>query len=163
MYIHNTHTSPPPHPHPSPTHIPIPHPHHSQPFSKPRGWLAWALAGLASAPLVVAAVAAVSSLFVEEVAGRGTVDAVAGIIDLSPTSYIALLTVTSVLAPLLEETVFRGFLLTSLTKYGVVLLWWWRWWCVSKGRDCTVPSTITGTCPPQRQCWSVVCSLVLHI
>lgn len=91
---------------------------HSRPFAKPRGWLAWALAGLASAPAVVAAVAAVVALFVDEVSGRGTVDAVAGIIDLSPTSYIALLTVTSVLAPLLEETVFRGFLLTSLTKYG---------------------------------------------
>lgn len=39
------------------------------------------------------------------------------IIDLDLPNYFSLLTVTSVLAPLLEETVFRGFLLTSLTKY----------------------------------------------
>ena len=31
--------------------------------------------------------------------------------------FLSLLTVTSVLAPLLEEVVFRGFLLASLTKW----------------------------------------------
>jgi len=34
-----------------------------------------------------------------------------------PTALVAVLTVTSVLAPLLEEVVFRGFLLASLTKW----------------------------------------------
>ena len=41
----------------------------------------------------------------------------ARIITLNTPAYVSLLTVTAVLAPLLEETVFRGFLLTSLTKF----------------------------------------------
>jgi len=45
------------------------------------------------------------------------VDAVARIIRINTPTYLSLFTVTAVLAPLLEETVFRGFLLTSLTKY----------------------------------------------
>ena len=49
--------------------------------------------------------------------GGGTVDAVARIISINTPTYLSLLTVTAVLAPLLEETVFRGFLLTSLTKF----------------------------------------------
>lgn len=49
--------------------------------------------------------------------GRGTVDAVSQIIDIDGSTYLSLITVTGVLAPLLEETVFRGFLLTSLTKW----------------------------------------------
>ena len=44
-------------------------------------------------------------------------DAVARIISINTPTYLSLLTVTAVLAPLLEETVFRGFLLTSLTKF----------------------------------------------
>jgi uncharacterized protein len=53
----------------------------------------------------------------QEVGGRGTVDGVAQIIGLDSTSYFSLLTVTALLAPVLEETVFRGFLLASLTKF----------------------------------------------
>jgi membrane protease YdiL (CAAX protease family) len=49
--------------------------------------------------------------------GRGTADSVAQIIDIQGSTYFSLITVTGVLAPLLEETVFRGFLLTSLTKW----------------------------------------------
>lgn len=38
------------------------------------------------------------------------------LISINAPSYVSLMTTTAVLAPLLEETVFRGFLLTSLTK-----------------------------------------------
>lgn len=44
-------------------------------------------------------------------------DVVAKIISLNVPTYASLFTVTAILAPLLEETVFRGFLLTSLTKF----------------------------------------------
>lgn len=88
------------------------------PFRKPDGWASWGLAGISAAPVVILLAGLLLSLFnYEEVGGRGTVDAVAGFIQLSPVSFVSLLTVTSVLAPLLEETVFRGFLLTSLTKF----------------------------------------------
>jgi membrane protease YdiL (CAAX protease family) len=39
------------------------------------------------------------------------------IIGASPLSTASLLGVTGVLAPVLEETIFRGFLMTSLTKW----------------------------------------------
>ena len=53
--------------------------------------------------------------------GRGTADAVAGLLDASSgtvdvATLTSLLIVTAVLAPVLEETVFRGFMLPSLTK-----------------------------------------------
>ena len=51
------------------------------------------------------------------VGGQGTADGVARIISLDFFSYAGLFTTTAVLAPILEETVFRGFLLTSLSKY----------------------------------------------
>jgi hypothetical protein len=49
--------------------------------------------------------------------GRGTVDGVVQMITLDSPTYLSLLAVTGVQAPLLEETVFRGFLLTSLTRF----------------------------------------------
>ena len=49
--------------------------------------------------------------------GQGTADGVARIISLDLPTYASLFTVTAVLAPILEETVFRGFLLPSLTKW----------------------------------------------
>ena len=52
----------------------------------------------------------------QDVGGSGTVDAVSQLISLNSPTYLSLMTTTAVLAPLLEETVFRGFLLTSLTK-----------------------------------------------
>lgn len=48
--------------------------------------------------------------------GKGTVDGVAQLISPNAPTYLCLMSATAVLAPLLEETVFRGFLLTSLTK-----------------------------------------------
>lgn len=53
----------------------------------------------------------------QEVNGKGTVDGVAQILSLDLPSFASLFGVTAVLAPILEETVFRGFLLTSLTKF----------------------------------------------
>ncbi len=49
--------------------------------------------------------------------GKGTVDGVAQIISIDVPTFASLFTITAILAPLLEETVFRGFLLTTLTKY----------------------------------------------
>ncbi|KAG2483568.1 hypothetical protein HYH03_017575 [Edaphochlamys debaryana] len=90
------------------------------PFAKPRGWAFWALLGMLAAPLVVGASAAVLEAVGYERAmagGQGTVDGVASMIDLDTPTYLSLLAVTGALAPILEETVFRGFLLTSLTRY----------------------------------------------
>ena len=89
-----------------------------RPFRPPDGWLSWALLGCCTAPLI----AGTTSLIVEALgynglaAGKGTVDGVVPLISLSGPTYLNLLTTTGVLAPLLEETVFRGFLLVSLTK-----------------------------------------------
>lgn len=41
----------------------------------------------------------------------------AAIISLDLPTYLSLFSVTAVLAPLLEEIVFRGFLLTTLTRW----------------------------------------------
>ena len=54
---------------------------------------------------------------VQAAGGQGTADGVARIISLDLPTYASLFTVTAILAPILEETVFRGFLLTSLTKW----------------------------------------------
>jgi membrane protease YdiL (CAAX protease family) len=103
----------------------------------PRGWLGWGLIGALAAPVVVGSTAALLSfLHYDEyfAAGKGTADAVAGMVEtggggsgdaattttqnaLALVTYIRLFAVTAVLAPLLEESVFRGFLLPSLTKY----------------------------------------------
>ena len=90
----------------------------SQPFRKPRGWLMWGLLGAALSPAVVYVAAVVSEgLGGGDAGGRGTVDAVSSIITMDFSTYASLMATTAVLAPLLEETVFRGFLLTSLTKW----------------------------------------------
>ncbi|EFJ52218.1 hypothetical protein VOLCADRAFT_120396 [Volvox carteri f. nagariensis] len=90
-----------------------------RPFSRPRGWGFWALLGVVASPAVVGSVAALLSVvgYEQAVGGQGTVDGVAGMIDLDLPTYLSLLAVTGVMAPLLEETVFRGFLLTSLTRF----------------------------------------------
>lgn len=88
------------------------------PFRKADGWLAWALAGLAAAPFAILAASSVFTLLPTDVGtSNGTVDAVAGLIESTdPNILVNLVLVTGVLAPILEESVFRGFLLTSLTK-----------------------------------------------
>lgn len=88
------------------------------PFRKPDGWAAWALLGVLAAPaVVVAAGALVDALGVSDPSGRGTADAVSEILSLDGTTFASLFATTAVLAPALEETVFRGFLLPSLAKF----------------------------------------------
>ncbi|GBF93044.1 CAAX amino terminal protease [Raphidocelis subcapitata] len=92
----------------------------ANPFAPGRGWLAWGLAGVAAAPLVVGAAAvALSAVGYEDAVagGRGTVDGVAAMLTVDLPTYARLIAVTGILAPLLEETLFRGFLLTSLSSY----------------------------------------------
>jgi len=91
------------------------------------GWLSWALLGVAASPVAIGAAAAAAAALGElsggaTSGGRGTADAVAGLLDASSgkvdvATLSSLLVVTAVLAPILEETVFRGFLLPSLTKF----------------------------------------------
>ncbi|KAL4420180.1 hypothetical protein ABPG77_008316 [Micractinium sp. CCAP 211/92] len=89
-----------------------------EPFKKPRGWLMWGLLGIALSPLVVYCSALLSeTVGASDASGRGTVDAVSSIITMDFSTYASLMATTALLAPLLEETVFRGFLLTSLTKW----------------------------------------------
>jgi uncharacterized protein len=89
------------------------------PFRFPDGWASWGITGLLVAPLAIVLSSTVFSLLPQDMSsGRGTVDAVAGLVEtVNPWIFANLLLVTGVLAPILEETVFRGFLLTSLTKY----------------------------------------------
>ena len=56
-------------------------------------------------------------LWKQSIGGRGTADGVAAIIALDLPTYLSLFSVTAILAPLLEEIVFRGFLLTTLTRW----------------------------------------------
>lgn len=88
------------------------------PFKKPDGWLAWALLGVVLSPaFVYLASVLVETFGKDDVTSRGTADAVSQIISLDGSTFSALFATTAILAPLLEETVFRGFLLTSLTKF----------------------------------------------
>ena len=90
----------------------------------PPGLFSFRLDGLAWAPLfsvaclpAIGLAASISSFAHPDVesAGNGTIDAVLPLI--SPASLPALLAITAVLAPLLEEVLFRGFILPTLTKW----------------------------------------------
>ncbi len=90
----------------------------SGPLRKPDGWAVWAVAGVLSAPEVVYLVSyIVDSLGAADLSAKGTADAVSQIISLDGVTFGSLFVTTAILAPLLEETVFRGFLLPSLSKY----------------------------------------------
>lgn len=92
----------------------------SNPFDLRRGWVLYGGLGIVAA---TASVVAASTLVVNltgQPPPREEADALLQllpIIGASPTSTASLIIVTGVLAPLLEETVFRGFLMTSLTKW----------------------------------------------
>ncbi|KAK9750778.1 hypothetical protein RND81_02G221400 [Saponaria officinalis] len=90
-----------------------------EPFSLQRGWLLWAGIGLVGALGAIALTGVALSFFGGESPQRET-DALVQLLPLigsSSVSTVCLLGITGVLAPLLEETVFRGFFLTSMTKW----------------------------------------------
>ncbi|KAL6777678.1 CPL13 [Auxenochlorella protothecoides x Auxenochlorella symbiontica] len=88
------------------------------PFRPSDGWLLWALVGIALSPLVVIASATAAAAIWGSAPSdaRGTVDSISQLINVDGSTRAALLTTTAVLAPVLEESVFRGFLLPSLTR-----------------------------------------------
>jgi uncharacterized protein len=91
-----------------------------RPLARRDGWLTWAIIGLLAAPLAIGGAAALCDALgygAATAGGRGTADGVAGLLDMDSATFAALLVVTAVLAPILEETVFRGFLLPSLTRW----------------------------------------------
>lgn len=89
------------------------------PFSLRNGWLLWAGIGFVSALLAIALAGVVLTTFSGETPQRET-DALIRLLPLIGSSSIStacLVGITGVLAPILEETVFRGFLMVSLTKW----------------------------------------------
>ncbi|KAJ7953804.1 CAAX amino terminal protease [Quillaja saponaria] len=90
-----------------------------EPFNLKKGWLLWAGVGLAGAVAAIALTGTATSLFGGESPKRET-DALVQLLPLIGTSSVStacLVGITGVLAPLLEETVFRGFFMASLTKW----------------------------------------------
>lgn len=90
-----------------------------EPFSLKKGWLLWAGIGLFGAIVAISLTGAAMSLFKGENPQRET-DALVQLLPLIGSSNIStacLVGVTGVFAPLLEETVFRGFFMVSLTKW----------------------------------------------
>ncbi|CAN6484596.1 unnamed protein product [Victoria cruziana] len=90
-----------------------------EPFNLQNGWILWAGIGLLGAVGAIAATGAVQGLLSRETPQHET-DALIRLLPLigaSNVSTACLLGITGVLAPVLEETVFRGFLMVSLTKW----------------------------------------------
>ncbi|KAL5553835.1 hypothetical protein UlMin_041236 [Ulmus minor] len=91
-----------------------------EPFSLRKGWLLWAGVGLGGAIAAISLTGAAMSFF----SGGGTpereTDALVRLLPLIGSSSIStacLVGITGILAPILEETVFRGFFMVSLTKW----------------------------------------------
>ncbi|KAG5521205.1 hypothetical protein RHGRI_033681 [Rhododendron griersonianum] len=90
-----------------------------KPFDLQRGWLLWAGIGIVGAVVAISLTGVAASLFRADKPQRET-DALVRLLPLIGSSTIStawLVGVTGVLAPLLEETLFRGFLMVSLTKW----------------------------------------------
>ncbi|KAL0797795.1 hypothetical protein Bca101_052969 [Brassica carinata] len=90
-----------------------------QPFNLRKGWLVWGGIGLVAAVGGIALTGVALSLFSTETPER-EVDSLMQLLPLigsSNISTLSLLGITGILAPLLEETVFRGFFMVSLTKW----------------------------------------------
>lgn len=88
-----------------------------RPFSKPDGWVLWGILGIAAAPFLVSLTLSIFTAAGYTDKGASTVDEVVKIISPDPLTFAGLFAVTAILAPILEEFVFRGFLLTSFTKF----------------------------------------------
>ncbi|EOA38916.1 hypothetical protein CARUB_v10011314mg, partial [Capsella rubella] len=90
-----------------------------QPFNLQKGWLVWGGIGIAGAVGAIALTGVALSLFRTEAPER-EVDSLMKILPLigsSSISTLSLVGITGIFAPLLEETVFRGFFMVSLTKW----------------------------------------------
>ncbi|KAL9253090.1 hypothetical protein AKJ16_DCAP00165 [Drosera capensis] len=90
-----------------------------EPFNLQKGWLLWAGIGLAGALGSIALLGVAMSYFGGENPQRET-DALVLLLPLigsSSVSTLCLVGITGVLAPVLEETLFRGLLMASLTKW----------------------------------------------
>ncbi|KAF5449651.1 hypothetical protein F2P56_030074 [Juglans regia] len=90
-----------------------------EPFSLQKGWLLWAGFGLVGALTAIALTGAAMSFFSGESPQRET-DALVRLLPLIGSSSIStacLVGITGVFAPVLEETVFRGFFMMSMTKW----------------------------------------------
>ncbi|XP_047331294.1 uncharacterized protein LOC124934839 [Impatiens glandulifera] len=90
-----------------------------EPFNLQKGWLLWAGIGLAGGALTIVLTGVVMSFFSSEAPQRDA-DALVRLLPLIGSSNIStacLLGITGVLAPVLEETVFRGFFMVSLTQW----------------------------------------------
>uniref|UniRef100_A0ACD5Y9Q8 Uncharacterized protein n=1 Tax=Avena sativa TaxID=4498 RepID=A0ACD5Y9Q8_AVESA len=90
-----------------------------EPFKLQNGWLLWAGIGLFFALIFIALAGAVMTFLNGETTQRET-DSLVLLLPLIGSSNIStacLLGITGVLAPILEETVFRGFLMVSLTMW----------------------------------------------
>ncbi|TVU05743.1 hypothetical protein EJB05_48924 [Eragrostis curvula] len=89
------------------------------PFNLQNGWLLWAGIGIFVA-VVAIAIAGVAMTFLNGETPQRETDSLVLILPLigsSSISTICLLGITGVLAPILEETVFRGFLMVSLSMW----------------------------------------------
>ncbi|XP_052164065.1 uncharacterized protein LOC127781186 isoform X2 [Oryza glaberrima] len=90
-----------------------------EPFKLENGWLLWAGIGFFAAIISIALAGAAMSFLGGETPERET-DSLVLLLPLIGSSNIStacLLGITGVLAPILEETVFRGFLMVSLTMW----------------------------------------------
>jgi len=90
-----------------------------QPVNLQKGWLVWGGIGLVGAVGAIALTGVVLSVFRTEAPER-EVDSLMKLLPLigsSNISTLSLVGITGILAPLLEETVFRGFFMVSLTKW----------------------------------------------
>ncbi|VAI71533.1 unnamed protein product [Triticum turgidum subsp. durum] len=90
-----------------------------EPFKLQNGWLLWAGIGLFFALVSISLTGAVMTFLNGETTQRET-DSLLLLLPLIGSSNIStacLLGITGVLAPILEETVFRGFLMVSLTMW----------------------------------------------
>ncbi|KAL6513900.1 hypothetical protein OROHE_019356 [Orobanche hederae] len=90
-----------------------------EPFDLKKGWLLYAGVGLGGAVAAIAITSAAMSFFNGGVQHR-EIDALTEFLPLIGSSTIStacLVGIAGVLAPILEETVFRGFLMVSLTKW----------------------------------------------
>ncbi|KAJ4711326.1 CAAX amino terminal protease [Melia azedarach] len=91
-----------------------------EPFNLQKGWLLWAGIGLGGAVMAVAATGAATAIFNDGRPPERETDALVRLLPLIGSSSIStacLVGITGVLAPLLEENVFRGFFMVSLTKW----------------------------------------------